>query len=108
VVDVGAEAFGDDALGLFDEDPAVERGLQLLGEDVPAADRAMLQQANGRDVNRVASRTPPTHGDCVRTGGLPAATPQGCCLVRSVAQLRDGLRASSISPTQRGRAGVAA
>ena len=42
--------FGEDPFGLLDQDPAVERGLQLLGEDVAAVDGALLQQADGGDV----------------------------------------------------------
>jgi hypothetical protein len=43
-------AFGDDAFGLLDQDAAVERGLQLLGEEVALPDRPGLEQADGGDV----------------------------------------------------------
>jgi hypothetical protein len=39
VVHVQAEALGEDALGLLDDDLAVQRGLQLLAKDL-AADAA--------------------------------------------------------------------
>jgi hypothetical protein len=45
-------AFGEDALGLFDDEPAVQGGLQLLGEDLAAADGAFLQDADGGHVNQ--------------------------------------------------------
>ena len=46
------EAFGQDALGLFDQDAAVQRGLQLFGDDVAAMDGALLQQADGGHVGQ--------------------------------------------------------
>ena len=52
LVDVQLEAFGQDALGLFDQDAAVQRGLQLLGQDVAAADGALLQQPDGGHVGQ--------------------------------------------------------
>jgi hypothetical protein len=40
-----SEALGELALGLLDDDPAVQRGLQLLIEGVAVADAAFVQQA---------------------------------------------------------------
>lgn len=37
-------------LGLLDQDPAVQRGVQLVGHNVTAVDRTLLQQADGGDV----------------------------------------------------------
>ncbi len=52
VGEVQAGAFGQQAYGLFDDDPSVEGGLQLLGEDFAAAQRALGQDPHGRDVAR--------------------------------------------------------
>jgi hypothetical protein len=41
---------GEDAFGLFDDDAAGEGGLQLLVEDLAAADGAFLEDADGGDV----------------------------------------------------------
>src|SRR4051794_25565203 len=41
LVDAYAPGLSDGALGLLDDDPAVERGLQLLGEQLAPADRAL-------------------------------------------------------------------
>jgi hypothetical protein len=49
---VEPEAFGQHALGLLDQDPAVQRVLQLFGEGVTMADGALLQQADGGDVGQ--------------------------------------------------------
>ena len=42
----------DGALGLLDDDPAVQRALQLLGEDLAAADGPLLQQPDRGDVGQ--------------------------------------------------------
>jgi hypothetical protein len=42
VGDVQVEAFGHDALGLFDQDTTVQRGLQLFGDDPAAVDGTLL------------------------------------------------------------------
>ena len=42
VFHVGVLAFDDDTLGLFDQDSAVQRGLQLFGQHVAVVDGALL------------------------------------------------------------------
>jgi hypothetical protein len=49
---VKAEALGQLALGLLDDDPAVQRRLQLLVERVAAAYAALVQQADGGHVGQ--------------------------------------------------------
>src|SRR5580704_17739898 len=46
LVHVQAEALGELALGLLDDDPAVQRGLQLLVQGVAVAHAALVQQAD--------------------------------------------------------------
>src|SRR5580698_1358521 len=46
LVHVQAEALGQLALGLLDDDPAVQRGLQLFVEGIAVAHVALLQQAD--------------------------------------------------------------
>ena len=43
---------GEDALGLFDDDAAVQRGLQLFGDDLAVTDGAFLQYPDGGDVGQ--------------------------------------------------------
>ena len=43
-------AFGERPLSLLDQDPAVEGGLQLFGEQFPLAAHAFLDQPDSRDV----------------------------------------------------------
>jgi len=52
LVHVQAETLGEYALGLLDDDPAVQRGLQLLSEDFTVAHAALVQQADGGDVGQ--------------------------------------------------------
>jgi hypothetical protein len=52
LVDADAPGLGYRALGLFDHDPAVQRGLQLLGEDGAAADDPFLDQRDRRHVSQ--------------------------------------------------------
>src|SRR4051812_26330596 len=40
------------SLGLLDDDPAVERALELLGERFGAGDRPLLQDGDGGDVRQ--------------------------------------------------------
>ena len=42
----------EDALGLLDEDPTLQGGLQLLGERDLVVDGALVQQADGGDVGQ--------------------------------------------------------
>ncbi len=50
-------ALGQHPLGLLDDDPAVQRGLQLLVDDLAATDRPFLQDADRRHVGqRLAQR----------------------------------------------------
>jgi hypothetical protein len=49
---VDVEAFGDDAFRLFDQDPAAQCGLQLLGERVAAMDGPLLQQTDGGHIGQ--------------------------------------------------------
>src|SRR5216683_3137785 len=42
--------FGQDSLGLLDDDSALQRGLQLLGDKFLLADRSFLQYADGGDI----------------------------------------------------------
>ena len=46
LVHVQAEPLGEPALGLLDDDPAVQRGLELLGQGLGAAHVLFLQQAD--------------------------------------------------------------
>jgi hypothetical protein len=50
LVHVDAEALGEFAFGLLDDDPAVQGGLELLGDGFAAAHVAFLQQADGGDI----------------------------------------------------------
>jgi len=52
---VDVEAFGELALGLFDQDPAAQRGLELFVEEGAEAGGALLQQADGGDVGDTGS-----------------------------------------------------
>jgi hypothetical protein len=52
LVHAQAEALGELAFGLLDDDPAIQRGLQLLVEDVAAAQAAVMQQADGGHVGQ--------------------------------------------------------
>jgi hypothetical protein len=52
LVHVQAEALGDPAFGLLDDDLAVECGLELLGEGLGVAHVPFLQQADGGDVGQ--------------------------------------------------------
>ena len=52
LVHVQAEAFGELALGLLDDDPAVQRGLQLLIHGVAVAHAALVHQADGGHVSQ--------------------------------------------------------
>ncbi len=52
LVDVDAQPLGELALGLLDDDPAVQRGLQLLVEGIAAAHAALVQQADGGHVGQ--------------------------------------------------------
>ena len=47
-----AVVLGEHALGLFDDDPAVEGGLELFVDDLAAADRPFLQDADGGHVGQ--------------------------------------------------------
>jgi hypothetical protein len=40
----------DRTFGLFDDDPAVQRVLQLIGECLDVADGALLQQCDGGQI----------------------------------------------------------
>ena len=51
-VDAHPVALRDHALGLLDDDPAVQRRLELLGERLGAADRPLLDQADRGDVGK--------------------------------------------------------
>jgi hypothetical protein len=57
LVHVQAEAFGELALGLLDDDPAVQRGLQLLIHGVAVAHAALVQQADGGHVGQSLAHT---------------------------------------------------
>jgi len=50
LVHIQAKALGELALGLLDDDPAVQRGLQLLIQGVAMAHAALVQQADGGHV----------------------------------------------------------
>jgi hypothetical protein len=82
-------ALGEDALGLIDDRLAVQGGLQLLGEDLAAADGAFLQDAavatsasacpmrrssaespRGRLLNRLSA---PMVSECSRSGSACTA-----------------------------------
>ena len=52
LVDVDAQPLGEFALGLLDDDPAVQRGLQLLVEGIAVAHAALMQQADGGHVGQ--------------------------------------------------------
>ena len=52
LIHVHPEALGELALGLLDDDPAVQRGLQLFIEGVAVAHAALVQQADGGDVGQ--------------------------------------------------------
>jgi hypothetical protein len=54
--EVDLAAFGEYAFGLFDDDAAVEGGLQLLGEHLLSAEGAFLQDADGGYVGADPSR----------------------------------------------------
>src|SRR3984893_2855593 len=64
LVDVDAQPLGEFALGLLDDDPAVQRGLQLLVEGIAAAHAALVQQADGGHVGQRLANT-----DAVRVEG---------------------------------------
>ena len=51
-VDADAVGSGQDALGLLDGDPAVQGTLQLFGEDLGAADGALLEEPDRGDVGQ--------------------------------------------------------
>jgi hypothetical protein len=57
LVHVQAEAFGELTLGLLDDDPAVQRGLQLLIHGVAVAHAALVQQAEGGHVGQSLAHT---------------------------------------------------
>jgi len=48
----GMEVLGHHTLGLLDHHPAVQSGLQLFVEDLAAADRALLQDADGGHIGQ--------------------------------------------------------
>src|SRR5688500_8800331 len=50
LVDADSAGLRDRALGLFDDDPAVQGALELFGEDLAAADGPFLQQPDRGDV----------------------------------------------------------
>jgi hypothetical protein len=50
--DVESGASGEHADGLFDDDPIVQCGLELLGEVLAAAVSAFVQDADGGDVGQ--------------------------------------------------------
>jgi hypothetical protein len=50
LVDADTLSLRDGALGLLDDDPAVQRSLQLLGQDRPASHGAFLQEPDGGHV----------------------------------------------------------
>ena len=52
VVGADLQPLGQDALGLLDDDPASERQLQLPGDDLAAADGALLQDADGGGIGQ--------------------------------------------------------
>jgi len=52
LVHVHPEAFGELALGLLDDHPAIQRGLQLLVQDVAVPHAALVQQADGGHVGQ--------------------------------------------------------
>jgi hypothetical protein len=52
VTHVQLKPLGQDAFGLLDQDPAGQRVLQLFGEGVAVADRALLQQSDGGHVGQ--------------------------------------------------------
>ena len=47
LIHVEVATFGDDTFGLFDDDAAVEGGLELFGEAVAVADSAGLEKSDG-------------------------------------------------------------
>ena len=52
LIDADAAVLRDRALGLLDDDPAVQCRLQLLGEDLTTADSPSLEQPDGRNVRQ--------------------------------------------------------
>ncbi len=73
-----------DAFGLLDEDPAVQGGLQLLGERDVVADGALVQQADGGDVGQslgdgemVAAERSPSGAEQVQGADHLPPQPQG-------------------------------
>ena len=52
VGDAESGAFSEHTEGLFDDDPVVECSLYLFGEDFAAAQCALVQDADGRDVGQ--------------------------------------------------------
>jgi len=71
---------GENALGLLDEDPAVQGGLQLLGEQDLVANGALVQESDGGDVGQslgdgemLLAERPPSGAEQVQgTDHLPA------------------------------------
>jgi len=61
---VQPEPLGELSLGLLDHDPAVQRGLKLLVQDVAAPHAALVQQA---DRGHVGQRLPDAHIGGVET-----------------------------------------
>lgn len=49
-VESHVRARGEDAFGLLDQEAVVEWALQLLGQDLPGSDGALLQECDGGDV----------------------------------------------------------
>ena len=67
-VDADPVPFGDDAFGLFDHDPGVQCDFELRRERPRVVDRALLEDADGRDVGHGLRDGEIALGECGAAG----------------------------------------